>query len=697
MPDWGYVEFGTRGTPIDQTLPCAFCRRSAALVIQQRAGVAMLTLHSGAQSAKFPAALVCTDCYQEERADNEGVQWDFFYCPYCVLGLTVDNTTDTARYVNAATRIREFDKYVSVSTRSRGRLTRRWDKLLLTAAPCHGHSLEHGEMHDQECRECGESFNFGFGGIINGTICQGCLDEIIGEDEAHYCSLCDAAFHREDPLLLDMDNRIVSELAAELRLDRLRGDSVCWRCVLHEYFWQRTKAACLQLYQNAVETGLPYVAVENCPCAVCHGLEEQIPVRGGDGPGHKVCDRCTMPLIQAEVIERIDPAGFDNGRWAESRVVYQGDGSALNPSNMCQLCASQDMWVQAYRIAPEEEAQRRDEEQNCTLCEQAHNRRAMKAVFTEQNHSQKYCSACVSALFKSGDLKMCEQDRCMAYYMTDTNWCPCGGLHDWNYRPPEFNIHRTTQPMDNNAPTLGIELEMELTARRGTRRDIAKIVNDNYTLVYAMRDGSLGKETGVELVFHPATLAWLQDNEARITDILVRCRDSGFRSWDGDSCGMHVHISKDSFAKPGGHRDVALRHKFLHMIYNYPGLTLAVSQRDRSTRGIQKYASLISEGAHSLVDKARQDTNFGQRHYVAVNMESPHTIEVRTFRGTLNPASFRKSVEFVHSLWEYCKYGECGHRSTNEYNYMKWLYSSSPVWDYRMLRKYLDDNYLGDV
>jgi hypothetical protein len=61
--------------------------------------------------------------------------------------------------------------------------------------------------------------------------------------------------------------------------------------------------------------------------------------------------------------------------------------------------------------------------------------------------------------------------------------------------------------------------------------------------VYLKGDGSLND--GFEIVTHPMTHDWAMEKFP--WEMIEKLRRSGYRSWDTDTCGLHVHASRTSF------------------------------------------------------------------------------------------------------------------------------------------------------
>jgi hypothetical protein len=186
---------------------------------------------------------------------------------------------------------------------------------------------------------------------------------------------------------------------------------------------------------------------------------------------------------------------------------------------------------------------------------------------------------------------------------------------------------------------MGLELEVEDNGGWGCESG-AHVVKDALgSRVYLKRDGSL--ENGFEIVSHPHSF----DEWKRINWSFLRSlRSKGFRSWDTETCGLHVHVSRTAFRK-GGIRDEAHELRFQKLIYDNGVQVRAIAGRS------SQYARFNDKGA--LVPKVK----FGHTadRYEAVNSQNDHTLEVRVFRGSLKPARILSALEFIHSAVEYTR------------------------------------------
>jgi len=233
--------------------------------------------------------------------------------------------------------------------------------------------------------------------------------------------------------------------------------------------------------------------------------------------------------------------------------------------------------------------------------------------------------------------------------------CFNGHLYEYNYSPP-------TVFYGKGEFFMGFELEMENVSyeNENVRKQITKYKKMT-DFVYAKRDGSLNR--GFEIVSHPFTWEWLKQNRSLIND-LTSAKHNGFRAYDTDTCGMHVHLSKNTMSS------VHLM-KFLKFFFENPDFVAVVSQR--KLKYLKRWASLEDDPEQTIIYKAK--TKNDALKYVAVSLRKTETVEIRIFRGTLNYGSIMKNLEFAHSIYEYTK--ACKVSEVSVKGYIKYLKEKS--------------------
>jgi hypothetical protein len=237
------------------------------------------------------------------------------------------------------------------------------------------------------------------------------------------------------------------------------------------------------------------------------------------------------------------------------------------------------------------------------------------------------------------------ENRCEDHYYDDDNDNYI--IHDYSYQPSlnwfvrslETNtIVKTNNPvMLNNTPFMGLELEIECSAnlyRRNVGEELLEKVDSNW--FYLKHDGSL--ENGFEIVSHPHTLAAFN---LRDWSWIKWLADNNNRSWDTDTCGLHVHINKSAF-KNNGH------------IWRFTNLILYNRNQAARLAGRNSHQWASFHKEYKKVGKILKGDESPER-YTAVNLTNHRTIEVRMFRGSLHEPRVRAALEFVNANFEYTK------------------------------------------
>lgn len=259
----------------------------------------------------------------------------------------------------------------------------------------------------------------------------------------------------------------------------------------------------------------------------------------------------------------------------------------------------------------------------------------------------------------------------------DFSWSDDAGMRvHYDYEPPEPRIIGSYHSSKNQVSKqfddwtkqhkrfLGVELEVELVDRYAEREDKARQLNelindgDIGRKVFFENDGSL--TNGFELVTHPMSLPahrelwkWLQDKSATKGLISHKGRDG-----NSSTCGLHVHVNRDSLTK----LQIAKMVAFVNNPDNQEFMTALARRYGMAATG---YCRIKADKAK--VGKAAESSD----RYEAVNVTPRHTIEFRIFRGTLKYESLVAAIEFVHALCEYT--ARCGDCSVSDLGYEAFL------------------------
>ena len=218
-------------------------------------------------------------------------------------------------------------------------------------------------------------------------------------------------------------------------------------------------------------------------------------------------------------------------------------------------------------------------------------------------------------------------------------------IHDYSYRPdPKFYRHPDEEP---HRLYFGIEIETEVRGQSYADRKVAAeyaVRLEGQGLAYLKSDGSL--ECGFEIVTHPMTHQYYANAESLWEVIRTLKSEYGMMSWGTRTCGLHVHISRAGF-NGGSHQ-----HRFLQLVYNNKKLYELLAGRSASHWAKFDDNYDPSTGQKSLKHKFDRG---GSDRYSAVNTNNRNTLEMRIFRGSLNPRFIKSAIDLAHASVEFTR------------------------------------------
>jgi hypothetical protein len=194
----------------------------------------------------------------------------------------------------------------------------------------------------------------------------------------------------------------------------------------------------------------------------------------------------------------------------------------------------------------------------------------------------------------------------------------------------------------------GVELEVDNGGEDDyNARKLLEIGNEDKTHIYIKSDGSL--DEGFEIVSHPMTLAYHQ--QFCWEDIMRKAVNLDYLSHQTDTCGLHVHVNRDSLGSTEEQRDATIA-KILYFIEIHWNEIVRFTRRNMSnlTRWANRYG--YEQDSKKLLDKAKGSYN----RYTAVNLNNRNTIEFRVFRGTLKYNTFIATLQFVNRVCDFALY-----------------------------------------
>jgi hypothetical protein len=419
------------------------------------------------------------------------------------------------------------------------------------------------------------------------------------------------------------------------------------------------------------------------------------------------CEACGRPEF-----------GIEDNRWEfvngyladkETEVTVHRDCSTLSrhfaDCNDCGTIYATVKNVDWYRASNDLEFT------NFTLIEGQTRCDACANTFFEDNggrHLYQQCSCCDDTFRSENGLtyrntlycRNChgsyvyECDDCDAQYWDgDSHDCDESEntIHSYSYRPSPYFF-------GEGQYHLGFELEVESRNSSSSRYGGAVIAQGELgSHAYMKDDGSLND--GFEVVTHPHTLEQYQTNFN--WEFIARLKDDGFRSWNTDTCGLHVHVSRSAFGEgeiewnlPIKQRDRLILRKqahelrFMKLIYDNQRQVERIAGRSNN-----HFATFSDKGR--LMDKVKFGTQNNGR-YSAINTDNDATLEVRVFKGSLRKERVLSALEFVAASVEYTR----DLKVTSQNQALSWLrftaYVSDNIETYPSLALIMSESFASD-
>lgn len=230
------------------------------------------------------------------------------------------------------------------------------------------------------------------------------------------------------------------------------------------------------------------------------------------------------------------------------------------------------------------------------------------------------------------------------------------GVQSYYYKPQPIFHRAEGEPTDGLV--LGVELEMD---RGDGDTAAARIIQEfGGDWLYFKHDGSL--DDGVELVTHPISPSVMMSDEVRsmwgrISEIAL---EEGLRSHDTRTCGLHVHVNRDYFGKPGKRQEMAeLKLSTVADRFFEPLTIFSRRRSEQLSRWAKRPMLPKTDDGWQQRAKCCRSLSCSDR-YRAVNVTNEATIEFRLFRGTLRPETLFATFQFVSGLCSVAKAATVG-------------------------------------
>lgn len=221
----------------------------------------------------------------------------------------------------------------------------------------------------------------------------------------------------------------------------------------------------------------------------------------------------------------------------------------------------------------------------------------------------------------------------------------------YSYKPDPI-FHRAKGEKEGDL-LFGIELEMQEGHRDATIEAVMKLLGPEW--VYFKADSTLGR-SGIEMVTHPIspTLLLSPEGKQTIATLTAEAMAAGMRSHDPGSCGLHIHVSRDFFGN-GRVVQTMAEYKLARLFERfYTPLMIFARRRAREAR---QWARLpVTVKGQNWLDSARQSESATHTtRYAAVNVTNDATVEIRLYRGTLNPKTLVATLQWTDGMCRWVK------------------------------------------
>lgn len=196
---------------------------------------------------------------------------------------------------------------------------------------------------------------------------------------------------------------------------------------------------------------------------------------------------------------------------------------------------------------------------------------------------------------------------------------------------------------DNSVPYLGLELEVDFGGETDKNaKEIVKILNKNKIFGYCSHDGSL--ENGFEIITQPATMEYHNGIKHVYSAMMEKLKEMDYSSHNTTTCGLHIHFNRSFF----GDSDTRNLSKFIFLTEKFWKEIVVYSRR--TEKRMERYAKKISPIPINEYINVGNKSRSHDYHYYSVNIANEDTIELRTFKGTLNVDTLLATLQLVNNM-----------------------------------------------
>jgi hypothetical protein len=274
------------------------------------------------------------------------------------------------------------------------------------------------------------------------------------------------------------------------------------------------------------------------------------------------------------------------------------------------------------------------------------------------------CEACYSRHRRKGLINAHNYDRYPAAIYTPVKFRRMTG---------EPGRRRCLEKEEPNLRLFGVELEVEMNSR-GCRQDsvdrwalaqeVKEAVGEDFVVM--KEDGSLNENgkysdpgaiyAGFEIVSAPADFA-VHKQKWQLLENMPHFKH--LRAWDTETCGMHVHVSRDALSTLQIGRILTFmthedNKKFIAKVAGRgENKYCRILHKEKISSDLQYGESEVRDGIE-YIKATYQIPRCDDNRRQAVNITNEKTIEFRVFRGTIHPRHIIRNMEFVDAMCNYC-------------------------------------------
>ena len=260
------------------------------------------------------------------------------------------------------------------------------------------------------------------------------------------------------------------------------------------------------------------------------------------------------------------------------------------------------------------------------------------------------CDSC----YGSGCYYYC--DNCGDYFHEDychfeNDYCYCDNCyeeqnHNRLYDYHEFNSWQLFKGKNEENAPYYIGKEIELEPKNGANEDGVLDAIEKHINAVGMHDGSL-KYGGVEVVTHPESWEYLQENKQKYIDFFNEMEKLDYGNNGG--CGLHFHVTRPN-------DDVVAR--VIVIMESFRNEIFKLSRRSQNQmhwcQFLTSDSNIEKENIKYQSTKYLKDKYFKRYHerYYALNLCNSKTIEFRFFNGVSNFEEYWGALQFIHNIME---------------------------------------------